>query len=334
MALHRPLTVVLLLSVLLSQSAARPRAKKARRAAADDDAGSGGSSAGGARGSRSASPAPTHNALAMGHHQRGTMAHVQGDLKGAVAAFRQAIAAQPDFAYAYFRLGFVQHEMQQRRRERKQQQQQQGQQPQLREPQRNQQRRDGERPPPVPAREPAVGGDDDPLPALRTAMALDPKDEMTRYTLGQVLQDGERLEEAASVFEAITTSLNPRSAQAYWALGKVRSRSVDEWDSDPDDPADPSHCYETAARLRPEEFQPDGGRVRRVEPRTPELEAREEADARDRRQQLLQQMQEGTRTLSYAEAAEPPPRRRGRGRGQQRKEEEGGGGGPKLKDET
>ena len=46
----------------------------------------------------------------MGHHQRGTMAHVQGDRNGAKKAFRAAIAAKPDFAYAYYRLGFVVHE--------------------------------------------------------------------------------------------------------------------------------------------------------------------------------------------------------------------------------
>ena len=42
---------------------------------------------------------------------------------------------------------------------------------------------------------------------------------MTHYSLGQALQDDERLGEAAAVFEGITTKLNPNSAQAYWALG-------------------------------------------------------------------------------------------------------------------
>ena len=51
---------------------------------------------------------------AMQHHQRGVLAHVQGDNAGAKSAFRQAIAAKPDFAYAYFRLGFILQEEQQK----------------------------------------------------------------------------------------------------------------------------------------------------------------------------------------------------------------------------
>ena len=48
------------------------------------------------------------------HHQQGTIAHAQGDLKGAMDAFRRATDAQPDFAYAYYRLGFVMEEARRR----------------------------------------------------------------------------------------------------------------------------------------------------------------------------------------------------------------------------
>ena len=61
---------------------------------------------------------PPLDPVAYGHHQSGTMAHVQGDAKGAVRHFRAAIEAKPDFAYAYYRLGFVLHEMSQARPER------------------------------------------------------------------------------------------------------------------------------------------------------------------------------------------------------------------------
>ena len=214
---------------------------------------------------------PTHNALAMSHHQRGTMAHVQGDLKGAVRSFRDAIAVQPDFAYAYFRLGFVLNELHKQR----------------------------------PGQH-----TDDPVPVLQTALALDPKDEMVHYSLGQVLQERGRHTEAADVFETITSTINPRSAQAYWALGKVRAKGVDEWEGDPDDPLDPSHCYEQASRLRPDEFGADGSRTRRVEPMTPEREEREQREAQERRQRLLREMQDGTANLNYAMEHEPRKRRR------------------------
>ena len=64
---------------------------------------------------REPSPPPPSAAelKAMSHHQRGVMAHVQGDPAGAKAAFRRAIGAKPDFAYAYYRLGFVLHEEEQ-----------------------------------------------------------------------------------------------------------------------------------------------------------------------------------------------------------------------------
>ena len=60
---------------------------------------------------------PVNDPVALGHHQRGVMAHVQGDPEGAVSAFRRAIDAQPDFAYAYYRLGFVLQEQEQLARE-------------------------------------------------------------------------------------------------------------------------------------------------------------------------------------------------------------------------
>lgn len=206
-------------------------------------------------------PSADHMA-AMSHHQRGTMAHVQGDVKGAIAAFRAAIEVKPDFAYAYYRLGFVLHELRSAHPERV---------------------------------------SEDPVPAFRAAIAIDPKDEMAHYSLGQALQDDERLSEAAAVFEGITTKLNPRSAQAYWALGKVRAKSVDEFDADPDDPMDPSHCYEQAARLQPEGFKADGTRVRKIEPRTPEVEEREKEETKARRERVLAELKAGTRTFKYAD---------------------------------
>ena len=65
-------------------------------------------------GKKKSSPPPSKpdatTMVAMRHHQRGVMAHVQGDRNGAKKAFRAAIAVKPDFAYAYYRLGFVVHE--------------------------------------------------------------------------------------------------------------------------------------------------------------------------------------------------------------------------------
>jgi hypothetical protein len=64
----------------------------------------------------SAPPAEDHaHAAAMQHHHEGVMAHVQGNLAAATAAFRKAVAAKPDFAYGYYRLGFVLHEEEVRR---------------------------------------------------------------------------------------------------------------------------------------------------------------------------------------------------------------------------
>jgi tetratricopeptide (TPR) repeat protein len=200
---------------------------------------------------------------AFRHHQAGVMAHVQGDSKGAVAAFHRAIAAKPDFAYAYYRLGFVMEE--ERRR---------------------------------------LGGsasDDDALPILRSAIALDPSDEMAHIALGQALQERERHDDAAAVYEGITASVNPRSAQAYWSLGKMRAVGRDEWESDPDDPRDPSHCYEQAARLNPTEYHADGTRTKRVEPMTPEREEREEREAKERRERVLGELREGKRTLDVGD---------------------------------
>lgn len=269
----RAATLTVLLLVLIEGGMA---AKKKRRKTSDP------------------SPLPSGaDALAMSSHQRGTMAHVQGDIKGAMRLFREAIAHKPDFAYAYYRLGFVMHEQRQLRPERAHED-------------------------PVPifrcahTRSAQAGGDSSPCvcicqptgPAHRAALALDPSDEMVHYALGQALQDSDQHSEAASVYEGITTSVNPRSAQAYWALGKVRAKGVDEWDSDPDDPNDPSHCYEQASRLQPGEFMPDGTRVRRLEPMTAEREAREAREARERREKVLDDLREGRQTLKYA--AEPP----------------------------
>jgi len=210
----------------------------------------------------------------MRHHQTGVMAHVQGDPEGAIAAFRRAIEAQPDFSYAYYRMGFVMEERRRRRRVKK-----------------------------------AVTSgedvrEDEALHAFRTSTKLDPKDEMAHYALGQALQDRRRHDEAAEVFEGITTSLNPRSAQAYWALGKVRAVGVDEWDSDPEDPRDPSHCYEHAARLQPAEFRLDGTRVKLTEPMTPEREEREAREAQERRHHVLQQLRDGTRSVDFGNVAD------------------------------
>ena len=55
-------------------------------------------------------------AASMQYHQRGTMAHVHGDIDGAKQAFREAIKLKPDFSYAYYRLAFVMHEQAQQER--------------------------------------------------------------------------------------------------------------------------------------------------------------------------------------------------------------------------
>ena len=95
----------------------------------------------------------------MNHHQRGVMAHVQGDVKGALAAFTSAIETKPDFAYAYYRMGFVLEEQRKRRL-------------------------DQGKPPPPPA--------DDALPVFQAALRIDPSDEMAHFALGQALQDRAR----------------------------------------------------------------------------------------------------------------------------------------------
>lgn len=78
--------------------------------------------------------------------------------------------------------------------------------------------------------------------------------------------------------------------------------SVDEWDSDPEDPADPSHCYEQAALLQPSQYKTNGQRVRPIEPMTPEREELERKEVRKRRQQLLVDLKEGKKTVNYGEA--------------------------------
>jgi tetratricopeptide (TPR) repeat protein len=221
-----------------------------------------------------ASPPPpdADTMAAMRHHQRGVMAHVQGDPKGAVAAFERAIDAKPDFAYAYYRMGFVIEEQRKAKEQRKMKE--------------------------SPAATSPTAPDA--LPIFRAALRIDPSDEMVHMALGQALQDRSRLDEAAATYKGITTALNPRSAVAYWALGKVRAAGIDEFDSDPEDPNDPSHCYEQAAQLQPDEFRPDGTRFRKMEPMTPEREEREEAEARERRQQVLKEWQDGTRSMNVA----------------------------------
>ena len=212
----------------------------------------------------SASPPSADKTLAMHHHQRGTMAHMQGDLVGAIEAFRSAIQAKPDFAYAYYRLGFVQHELRQANPKR---------------------------------------ANDDPVPAFKAALALNPWDEMSHYSFGQALQDDERIAEAIAVFKGITSKINSKSAQAYWSLGKLLARGVDEFDSDsdPNAPDDPSLLFEQAARLNPMNFKPDGTRVRLVELRTPEVEQREEREVQKRRERILDEMHEGKHSFKYAD---------------------------------
>ena len=90
---RRPQRWLTLLLLLCDGAHGGTRRKRKRRGDASDD---------------------TATQESMRHHQAGVMAHVQGDPAGAVAAFRRAIATKPDFAYAYYRLGFVLEE--QRRR--------------------------------------------------------------------------------------------------------------------------------------------------------------------------------------------------------------------------
>ena len=146
-------------------------------------------------------------AAAMQHHQVGTMAHVHGDFDGAKKAFRDAIALKPDFAYAYFRLAVVIKEQAEQEKLRLQKSEE-----------------------PLRARL-----TEDAVPVFRQAIALDGTDEMAYYSLGHVLKDRLDLQGAKELFSIIASRVNPRSAQAYWALGKVHAASRDEFDSDPDD---------------------------------------------------------------------------------------------------
>ena len=123
---------------------------------------------------------------------------------------------------------------------------------------------------------------------------------MAYQALGQALKDRTRFTEAAHVLHTVATQLNPRSAQAYWALGKVHALTVDEFDSDPDDPADPSHYYELASRLQPAQYRLDGTRVKWVEPMTPEREIKLQKEAKDKREKLISDLQQGKRSLNYA----------------------------------
>ena len=134
----------------------------------------------------SASPPSADKTLAMHHHQRGTMAHMQGDLVGAIEAFRSAIQAKPDFAYAYYRLGFVQHELRQAHPNR---------------------------------------ANEDPVPAFKAALALNPWDEMSHYSFGQALQDDERIAEACQ--KALRAHLAAvRAERARLAVTETTEASV------------------------------------------------------------------------------------------------------------
>jgi hypothetical protein len=115
--------------------------------------------------------------------------------------------------------------------------------------------------------------------------------------------DDERIAEAIAVFKGITSKINTKSAQAYWSLGKLLARGVDEFDSDSDTnaPDDPSLLFEQAARLNPMNFKPDGTRVRLVELRTPEVEQREEREVQKRRERILDEMHEGKHSFKYAD---------------------------------
>jgi tetratricopeptide (TPR) repeat protein len=128
--------------------------------------------------------------LAMSHHQRGVMAHVQGDIDGAKVAFRQAIAVKPDFAYAYHRLGFMIQEQQQARLPA------------------SKGHRAGRRRDDIAMKGGVVA--EDPIPLFRAAIRIDGSDEMPYHALGQALKDQRRLDEAAHVLQTATL-LNPRS---------------------------------------------------------------------------------------------------------------------------
>mmetsp|Transcript_29931 Transcript_29931/g.72884 ORF Transcript_29931/g.72884 Transcript_29931/m.72884 type:complete len:263 (+) Transcript_29931:52-840(+) len=256
----------LLLLLLLSASHSPAHAKKRRRAK---------------RPAADAAPPPPDAALELAsrHHHRGVMAHVQGDLRGATREFTAAIDAKPDFAYAYFRLGFVLQEQQEAKR------QQGG----------TVRRAVGA----AGAEEPA-DAPDEPIRLFRWAVRLDPRDEMAYHALGKALRDAGRLEEANSTYISLATQVNPQSAHAYWGMGKVGSLALDEFDADPDDPADPSRFYAIAAKLQPKEFQLDGTRVRQVEPKTPEREAKIEQEAKERREQFVRDLNEGNQKMKYA----------------------------------
>ena len=84
----------------------------------------------------------------------------------------------------------------------------------------------------LPRRSPlASGGGDDLASATCGTFHRDAAtDEMAYYSLGHVLKDRLDLQGAKEVFSMIASRVNPRSAQAYWALGKVHAASRDEGD--------------------------------------------------------------------------------------------------------
>ncbi|KAL3920249.1 MAG: hypothetical protein SGPRY_005323 [Prymnesium sp.] len=221
-------------------------------------------------------------AAAAQHHHRGTLAHVEGDLEAAKKYFRLAIHAKPDFAYAYYRLGFVLQEQVEARRERRQ-------------------KDSGSN---------AIPHDDsdkvdEPINLFRVAIDIDGQDEMAYEALGRALREAGRVDEANQTYYA-AMQMNPKSAQAYWGLGKVAQMTVDEFDSDPEDPNDPSHFFEIAAKLRPDEYQLDGTRQRKIEPKTPEKEAEQEAEAKRRRDKFLEDAKAGKHNVKYAVPEDEP----------------------------
>mmetsp|Transcript_37570 Transcript_37570/g.103680 ORF Transcript_37570/g.103680 Transcript_37570/m.103680 type:complete len:273 (-) Transcript_37570:232-1050(-) len=263
--------VVLIVALLLAAQPVGGKRRKKKKASGTADAG------------RAAMPPP--GSRAMKHHERGVMAHVQGDIDGAKRELRAAIDAHPTFAYAYYRLGFVLHEQQEVRREAK-----------AAAAKANGKARA------LPAAGEGEGGgededEDDPVPLLRAAVGIDGRDEMAYHALGRALRDGGRYDEAGAAYLSVAARLNPQSAQAYWAMGKLAALTVDEFESDPDDPNDPSHHYAVAARLQPAQYLLDGTRQRRVEPGSEERKAKE---AQEKREALMAGIKDGSRQMKYA----------------------------------
>ena len=80
----------------------------------------------------------------------------------------------------------------------------------------------------------------------------------------------------------------------------MHASTRDEWESDPLDELDPVHFYERAAALEPGTYKADGSRTAKVEPMTPEREAREKKESAERREQLLKDMRSGKFKTRFA----------------------------------